>query len=312
MFQLTSQRATIRPNKIIQYEVWEGDRKQQANLPRTNAQKSTISSKASLRLESSIYLLTQLATKKQVYDDQSKKYFTFKLNFITLTLPSAQVHSDIDIYNRIFKPFIRWCRDRFTTFLYIWKAEKQDNGNLHYHLTTNTFIHWRTLRNKWNRCCDALGYIQRCKVVDPNSTDIHSIRNIRNLPKYLASYMTKKDLYKKVLKRYHRRFDKTLKAMDSTSFVLPKNYLKNIKDKVTCKHWDCSKILLENKCITIIEDWEHQKELNDMDYNQVESVVTDHCRIWNIKPNEWRHLPVFRLDYESYLSRLRSSLLLKI
>lgn len=297
--------ALVRPNRIIQYSYWDGDRARRSAIPISNKQKSTISNKASKRLESTIYLLCQSATTKRVWDKDWQKWFSFKINFITLTLPSPQIHADTDIYHRIFKPFVRWWRAKNPNLLYIWKAEKQDNGNIHFHITTNSFIHWRTLRTHWNKCCDSLGYCQRYTGNDPNSTDVHSVRNIRSLPKYLASYMTKKDLYKSPLKRWHKRHGQYLKNLESTSFLLPKNYYKNIKSNVTCKHWDASKILLNNKCTVISEQAQFQYDLNLLQHNNVESVITDYCRIWNIRANHWTHLKGFKAAYDEFISEIR-------
>ena len=42
---------------------------------------------------------------------------------------------------------------------YVWKAELQKNQNIHFHLTTNIFIHHATIRTLWNNCINRLGYI---------------------------------------------------------------------------------------------------------------------------------------------------------
>lgn len=305
MAQILIPCALVRPDRIIQYSYWDGDRRTRSALPTSNKQKATISSKSSKRLEAAIYLICQSATTKRVWDKDWQRWFSFKINFITLTLPSAQIHDDSIIYSQIFKPFIRWWRDRNPNLLYIWKAEKQDNGNIHFHLTTNSFIHWRTMRNKWNLLCDNLGYTTRCKTTDPNSTDVHSVRDIRSLPRYLASYMMKKDLYKKPLKRWHKIHGKKLKTLDSVSFQLPKRYFNNIKTNVTCKHWDASKILLNNRCTVITDQVDYLYDLNLMEHNEVEAINTDYCKIWNIQPHHWINLKHFKAAYEDYISEIR-------
>lgn len=297
--------ATIRPDRIVQYEYWHGDRKKQVSRPKTNLQKAHISKKASQRLEASIYLLCQSATTKRIWDKNYQRWFSFKVNFITLTLPSKQIHSDVDIFRSIFKPFIRWWRGKNPSLLYIWKAEKQDNGNLHFHITSNSFIHWRTLRSKWNMCCESLGYVSRYAGNDPNSTDVHSVRNIRRLPAYLASYMTKKDLYKTPLKRWHKWHDTVLKKDMSDSFKLPKNYFNNIKKNVECKHWDCSKLLLNNKCTIVTDTLEFNYDINAMDCNNVESVSVDYCRIWKPTVFQWNNLGHFKAAYDNFIGEIR-------
>lgn len=297
--------ASVRPNRIVQYDYWDGDRKRSNLLPISNKQRNTISSKSSERLKSAIFLLCESATTKRIWDKDWQRWFSFKVNFITLTLPSKQVHADADIYRSIFKPFIRWWRGKNPSLLYIWKAEKQDNGNIHFHLTTNSFIHWRLLRSKWNSHCDSLGYLQRTSTQDPNSTDVHSVRDIQNLPNYLASYMSKKDVYKKPLKRYFRRYGKILKASTSFQIPLPKNYYNNIKENVKCKHWDCSKLLLNSKCTIIVDEAEIQKEIEKMYANNVEFIKKDYCLIWKLTPRDWSNMVVFRSRWQTFIAEVR-------
>lgn len=236
---------SIRPDRICKYSVAVDP---PCRLPPVRSGKkveNNLSYKASGRLKDAINLLVASATKKRLYSDELKSYFNFKVNFITLTLPSHQIHSDKEIHNKVFKDFIRTWKRKNPNLLYVWKAEKQDNGNLHYHLTTNSFIHHSKLRKFWNRACDGLGYVARSTSSDPNSTDVHAVKNVKNIAAYLCAYVTKKDLYKKPLKRYFAKYGRRLKTLTASSFQLPRNYFKNIKKKVEIKLWDCSKELLQ-------------------------------------------------------------------
>jgi hypothetical protein len=75
-------------------------------------------------------------------------------------------------------------------------VEAHSDGRLHIHLTSDSFIHWRRLRNSWNGLLKEKGYLQnhydKFGNYDPNSTDIHSVKDIRNINAYLSDYMTKK------------------------------------------------------------------------------------------------------------------------
>ena len=152
-----------------------------------------LSYKARQRIQQYVTYLVDSAQKKRVYCATEKKWFSFRVNFVTLTLPSKQCHTDREIHNKCFKEFIRAWKRQEPNLLYIYKAETQANGNLHYHLTTNAFIHHRTLRNMWNLYVNKLGYVDRYKGSDPNSTDVHAVKNIRNLAAYMGKYLTKND-----------------------------------------------------------------------------------------------------------------------
>lgn len=102
------------------------------------------------------------------------------------------------------------------------------------------------IRSVWNNCQNKLGYIERCKYKNPNSTDIHAVKNQKALGAYMAKYMLKGDLYKTPLKRYFRRFGKAL-AQKNFSCNIPKNYFQNLKRKLNCKKWDCSMALKKAK-----------------------------------------------------------------
>lgn len=296
---------TIRNSFIATYCIWDGDRRRIPPQPKSNQAQAHLSAKARQRLTIAIELLTSAAQTKRLWWSEEKRYVSFKLSFVTLTLPSKQVHPDNVIREKLLKPFLRWWRDKNPSLLYIWKAEVQDNGNIHFHLTTNAFIHWRHLRRKWNQCVNALGYVDRCKVSDPNSTDVHSVKNIRNLAAYLCSYMSKKDLYTKVLKRYHRRYCKQHKKTKSDRIDLPKNYFKHIKRQVDCKLWDASKLLLEGPCRIVMPNVGICRDLDNLQATGCEIVDLEHCRIYNTRKGGRDLTTYINNEYNKHIATIR-------
>lgn len=175
------------------------------------------------------YLLT-IATEKKVFERVSGKTVIFKVAFVTLTLTSKQIHPDSEIINKCLNSLLLELKKYYSVKHYLWRAEKQKNGNIHFHLVIDKFIPYYELRNRWNRIINKLGYVDRYqenmkefyksgfKVSNnkndkrpeplqyiayqkaltsnfncPNSTDIHSTRKINNLKKYLTKYMTKNE-----------------------------------------------------------------------------------------------------------------------
>jgi hypothetical protein len=161
------------------------------------------------------------------YYDRANVYC---LNFITLTLSSQQIHSDHEIKHLLLEPFLLTCRRKWNVNYYIWRAEKQENGSLHFHICTNRFIPWNELRNAWNAHQQSLGYITRYRENqklwhregfkyraelspkrdraaqlkaykdgllhdwnNPNSTDVHSLRHVHNVKAYFVKYLTKQE-----------------------------------------------------------------------------------------------------------------------
>lgn len=113
---------------------------------------------------------------------------------------------------------------------YVWKAEAQGNGNIHFHLTCNKFIPYWHLRNYWNSALAHTGLIdqyrqnmqefhkggfkvredllkhwpleaqqkayefgQATNWSQPNTIDVHAVKNIKNMESYLEDYFCKKE-----------------------------------------------------------------------------------------------------------------------
>lgn len=156
-----------------------------------------ISDIAKRKMNKAIDYLVLMANEKKVKERLTGKTITFKVAFVTLTLPSQQIHTDGEIINKCLNQFIIECRKYYQVKNYVWRAEKQKNGNIHFHIILDKFIPWYEMRNRWNRIMNKLGYIDRFQDkhghTTPNSTDIHSTRKIKDVRKYLAKYMTKNE-----------------------------------------------------------------------------------------------------------------------
>ena len=163
-----------------------------------NQQKGELSLTAQKNIKNAINWLTASARNKRVYDKETGKNYTFKINLITLTLPSEQgSFSDADFKGKMLHTWLVYARKYYGLKNYIWKVETQQNGNIHAHITTDTFIHYKEIRKSWNKILDNHGFIDafydRNGHRDPNSTDVHSVKNLRNIGAYLCKYLAKND-----------------------------------------------------------------------------------------------------------------------
>ena len=233
---------------------------------------------------------------------------TDKITFITLTLASSQIkafHRDSVDFWADDKQIKRECFNQLLTELkelkgvtsYVWKAEKQINGNLHFHLLIDKKICWEWLRERWNALQNKFGFIDRysekmrvltkdeyvsmrlkeyknptdkqllqinkawtegvkCNWTNPNSTDIQTLKNIKNVSGYIAKYMSK---------------DKGHDAKKTAEYQcqLTKEYELSplvIKDMYTIKGriWQCSRHISKSRhCVTFAEP-EYGAELSVM------------------------------------------------
>ena len=149
---------------------------------------------SSKKLKKAINWMAYLSRDKRVFVKEINKRVKFQLSFITLTLPSTQIHTDKEIKAAALVPFLQWLRDRFDVKKYVWKAEIQKNGNIHFHITLDKFIHYSTLRNQWIRNINTLGYVDRYREESgkhtPPCTEIKAVKKVKNIAAYLAAYLS--------------------------------------------------------------------------------------------------------------------------
>ncbi len=225
LFGELSQNAERRMLKALDYMIYLSREKTNYGhyrQPISKTTTATINSKSKQALAENGLILEK--EKGTIY----KKPINYKLTFITLTLSSTQVHSDNEIKAQLLNQFLIELRRDHGVQMYIWKAEKQQNQNIHFHILTDKYIPWRPLRALWNRIQNKLGYIDRygdamrefykngfrptqhaqdhrsikhqleawkrgkeTSWTDPNSTDIHGIIHVKNIRNYMAKYLTK-------------------------------------------------------------------------------------------------------------------------
>lgn len=168
-----------------------------SSLPLLNKANGSVSKKSAKRIRAAINWLLFFSKKKSVYSLKEKKSFTFVLSFITLTLADEQKHTDEYIKNRMLKPFLKWLI-RQGCVCYVWKAEAQSNGRIHFHITVNQFVHWKSIRKKWNQIQSLHGYhkvfTKGTNEIGVNGTDVHSVKNEKEAAAYMAKYMTKDEI----------------------------------------------------------------------------------------------------------------------
>lgn len=200
--------AKIQENSIVIYE-------QYANPPsRSAAQKlaeknlsrglknGALSDKAKGKI--SCILRTWISAVQAIRANPHKKVLAFRpyFTFVTLTLSSTQRHSDIEIRRQILTPFLQQMHRKGLFNYYFFVSEKQNNGNIHFHLLLDGYIHWRVLQNDWNHYQNNLGYIDAFEQIhghrQPNSTDIHKLVKIRSIEAYLVKYLVKGNSKQKI------------------------------------------------------------------------------------------------------------------
>ena len=187
-----------------------------------------LSTQAKKRLKLAIEYFLLLNKPSNGKSGNSGQHYNKRITFITLTLPSKQIHTDNEIKKECLNQFLIEMSRYHKVTQYVWRSEYQKNGNIHFHILANNYIIWKDVRNRWNRIINKLGYVDRYRDEqikfhangfqvrdellktwsaeqqkkayhrglrldwrDPNSTDIHSIYGITNIKAYLTKYLTK-------------------------------------------------------------------------------------------------------------------------
>lgn len=114
-------------------------------------------------------MLSYLSTPKQILNTKNK-IVNHTITFITLTLPSKQEHKDTIITKEILQHFLNRCRKLKLLENYVWRAEKQKNGNIHYHILTDSYAPYTTFYKIWLVSCNRLNYCNKYKEKFENMT----------------------------------------------------------------------------------------------------------------------------------------------
>ena len=148
------------------------------------------------RITKAVNLLVMFAPHRTVFNEFIGKEVPHHLSFITLTISDATInYNGKEAYEKLLKPMLRYLQSQCGMRSYIWKLELQKRGQVHYHITTPTFISYVQIRNKWNQLQRKAGmlddYYNRFGHCDPNSTDVHSVYKVDDLTSYLIKYIAK-------------------------------------------------------------------------------------------------------------------------
>lgn len=221
-------------NRLVKSVKTKKQKENEKNLE-NNKTGGYLSRKATKRLKTSLNWLIYSSKKKKLFNRRTKKSYTFRVSFITLTLPAEQGDIKDTLIKKVaLKPFIEYLKYNHGVNTYLWKAEAQKNGNIHFHIVVPNYIPYKYIRKFWNKRMSELGLINKykskfnklelgeyCKLIDPNNeipfnkkknwfikgkktkwenpntVDVQNMKRVKNIGAYIATYMSKKDSEKR-------------------------------------------------------------------------------------------------------------------
>lgn len=120
----------------------------------------TISKNSQRNLRQKIEYLFLYAKPRKIKTYNGKILPSFKVLFLTLKLPSKQKHPSSQIITECLQPFMDLLRKRLRMKNYVYRVEYQKNGNIHFHICTDTYVDYYFAQKHWNKMLDKLGYIK--------------------------------------------------------------------------------------------------------------------------------------------------------
>ena len=262
---------SVKPNFFTTYVSWidstPAPRKMNNGLfmPPSKITHGLISQKANRRIKNAIDWLIHITKPKEATNHKTNTQYFWRVNFITLTLCSKQIHTDNEIKAQLLNQFLTEVRQKYGLKNYLWRAESQSNGNIHFHIVTDVFIPWRTIRDTWNRIQNKLGYVDRFAEKfghsDPNSTDVHSVQKIRNLSAYLSKYCGKNAKGYTIMATQTQAKNPTFAPFINKSHRPPKKDAKFFR-QIHGNLWGLSQQLSKLKSAADVIDYGIEEEIN--------------------------------------------------
>jgi hypothetical protein len=237
------------------------------NNLQNNSNRNKLSSKAKSKAKKAIVYLLHCAKEKEVYNIKYNSKFKFKVSFLTLTIPSIQQHTDQQIKEECLNQLFVELKKNYNLKHYIWKAERQRNGNIHFHILSDKYLPYKEMNARWNRIIEKLGYVSAYEKIhkkkNPPTTDIHSLKKVNNVVAYILKYMIKENATNRgKLKR--NIFTPTKKFVKGNR-SLSDNVLNYLGKLATSgRIWSCSQSLSNLKGAQGILDDEIDKEIESI------------------------------------------------
>lgn len=297
----------VRSNSLILFDAVDSASHLRHNLQEETAAvySGTMTNHARKRLSCAIDILIQRNPTRRIYNPMANAHHDFRLNFITLTVPTSKYITASWGYENLLGKWIRYMRDKYGLREYVWKCELTEQEQPHWHITTNEFIPWPVIRWKWNSLMRNERLLDRYALkhghFNANSTDIHGVESVVDMQKYLSKEMCKTvfsraanglpvrdvrwdkeaKLYKGVM---YEDTDPELKApvewaANYECLTYPEVGNDLIEARIDGKVWDCSECLKIGRFSAEIDNdtahmiWDAKRK------GKIEEQKTDYCSI---------------------------------
>jgi hypothetical protein len=188
-----------------------------------------ISANGDRRLSKAIDWFYYLTPKQKINNIKDDRSFNYKLAMLTFTLPCSQIQDDLYIKKYLLNGIMSRLRAKYQINNYIWKAEKTQKGNIHFHLLVDKWINYKDINYNWNSLLKEHGYIQQYR---KNQLDFHKFGF--KLRTELLSSWDQSEQYK----AYKKGMQTNWSFPEGTSHIKSLRNIKNVREyikKYLCK-----------------------------------------------------------------------------
>lgn len=260
----------VRSNALVYYEIPDPPFSHHRYQVRQHSTYSgTVTSHAAARIRRTVDVFLQKSPTRKIMNTATGQPNKFRLNFITLTIaqskpvPTKEGHAGLKVFLQHFKakPSKRAISEQLQS--YIWKCELQERGQLHYHITTNRFLHWAEIQRIWNGIQFRRGwlndFIAEHGHSNPNSTDVHAVYKVRDIQAYLSKYMSKTG------------------RKDMSEYGYPQTIF---EPSIDGKVWDCSNDLKVKRFSAELDTDTENKIRAGIKFQTVRAVDFERCKVF--------------------------------
>lgn len=242
---------------------------------RKTAYGGKMTDQAQKRMTRALTLLSQSIKPKWITNPVTGRIQFFKLALISLTVSSRRLVSHKEAKRRCLDPFLRWLRYSHRCRHYVWKAELQERGQIHYHIVVPRFIPYDVIRDKWNDLQRDAGYLRdytaATKKMNPNSTDVKAIGNEKKVAKYLIKYLGKGADTAALIKKNQAKKDLRSGLINQDQYRQICDDCDTMAATIDGKIWDCSEAL-NGKYFTLLITWRGGMNLAQYIRDNIDSV----------------------------------------
>lgn len=224
----------VRHNSLILYTLPADNYSHRRSAFTQPTYQGKTTSGAAKRIRKACDLLIQLSPLVWIKNPITGRQVSHTLSFITLTIPEQDHKLEAsEGHKHLLEPWLRKMRDKHGMSTYIWKAEFQKNGMLHYHITTRAWIPHSELKEPWNNLLhkhNLLEYhFQKFGNRTPPSVHVKKVYKNKKLESYLQKEISKVQQDKTTTGKIWD-CSKNLKQARHYSTIMASNFIAQGKD----------------------------------------------------------------------------------